>query len=255
MADCELGNLRQEICDLKTALATLVLNAAHPPAHLTNTVGAFAWDDDTQVGNIPIVTVPATPAPEVVVVADTSARTSLAPQKLNQLLIQTTDAANGNFSVWSATGLVAGNWTLKTGTLGSQNANAVSITGGSISGVNPIALISGGTGAASAQEARLTLNLPTQNPLADNIDWLLATTFVDTLNANVTYTFDNVIDGLTIYFVVNNAVGSLVITWPGTVYWEGGVTPTPGASGTADLYTFTAVGGYLYGRATQGYPG
>jgi len=45
------------------------------------------------------------------------------------------------------------------GTISTQNANAVNITGGAITGVTPILLTSGGTGASSAAAARINLGL------------------------------------------------------------------------------------------------
>lgn len=47
------------------------------------------------------------------------------------------------------------------GTISTQNANAVTITGGSISGISPIAVLSGGTGSSTASGARNNLGLGT----------------------------------------------------------------------------------------------
>jgi hypothetical protein len=47
------------------------------------------------------------------------------------------------------------------GTISTQNANAVNITGGSISGITPLAVADGGTGSANATGARLNLGLGT----------------------------------------------------------------------------------------------
>ena len=47
------------------------------------------------------------------------------------------------------------------GTMAQQNANNVSITGGSIAGINPIPVNAGGTGANNATDARLNLGLST----------------------------------------------------------------------------------------------
>lgn len=58
------------------------------------------------------------------------------------------------------------------GTMAQQNAAAVNIVGGSITGITPLAVVSGGTGAASAATARTNLGLDdmaTQNSGAVNI--------------------------------------------------------------------------------------
>jgi hypothetical protein len=57
-------------------------------------------------------------------------------------------------------------------TMSKQNADAVAITGGSITGITPIAISSGGTGASTAAQARNTLGLgsmATQNANAISI--------------------------------------------------------------------------------------
>lgn len=50
-------------------------------------------------------------------------------------------------------------WTNALPTMSQQNANAVNITGGSISGITPLAVVSGGTGASTAAGARDGLEL------------------------------------------------------------------------------------------------
>jgi hypothetical protein len=51
------------------------------------------------------------------------------------------------------------NWTNALPTMSQQNANAVSITGGSISGITPLAVADGGTGSGTAAGARAGLQL------------------------------------------------------------------------------------------------
>ena len=51
------------------------------------------------------------------------------------------------------------NWTNALPTMSQQNANAVNITGGSISGITPLALVDGGTGSSTAAGARAGLQL------------------------------------------------------------------------------------------------
>jgi hypothetical protein len=65
-------------------------------------------------------------------------------------------AAGARFNLGLASGA-----TTTVGTIATQNANAVAITGGTITGVSPIAISSGGTGAADAANARINLGLGT----------------------------------------------------------------------------------------------
>jgi hypothetical protein len=51
------------------------------------------------------------------------------------------------------------NWTNALPTMSQQNANAVNITGGSISGITPLAVVDGGTGSGTAAGARAGLQL------------------------------------------------------------------------------------------------
>jgi hypothetical protein len=71
-------------------------------------------------------------------------------------------AANGTSTTQIATtAFVISSLSNDLGTISVQNANAVAITGGSISGIAPLSLVSGGTGANTAAEARVNLGLGT----------------------------------------------------------------------------------------------
>ena len=54
------------------------------------------------------------------------------------------------------------------GTIATQNANAVAITGGSITGITDIAIADGGTGASTATQARINLGLGNLATQSDN---------------------------------------------------------------------------------------
>ena len=78
----------------------------------------------------------------------------------------TPTAANGTSNTQIASTEFVDNSLNNLGTMSLQNANAVSITGGSISGIVPLALVSGGTGSSTAVGARINLglgDLATQN--------------------------------------------------------------------------------------------
>lgn len=252
MPNCPPGNFPARICDLEEAVRQLLENAGHPPVTLTNNDAPFAWNSGTQVGNIPVSSGSAAPAPEVVLVADAAARAALAPTKLNSLLIQASDAINGNYSIWSATGLTAGDWTLKVGSLGAQNASNVSVTGGSITGITDLAVADGGTGGSTPAAARQNLNIGTSAPAASNIDWLLSDNWFQSVSANTTYTFSNLTNGMTIVVAVAAAVASTV-AWPAGVLWPGGSAPAHSGVGKTDVYTFHHISGRTYGSVVADY--
>ena len=87
--------------------------------------------------------------------------------------VPTAPTANLNVSnTQIATTRFVTNWTDALPTMSQQNANAVAITGGSISGIVPLAVADGGTGAAVPADARLNLGLgsiSTQNANAITI--------------------------------------------------------------------------------------
>jgi hypothetical protein len=77
------------------------------------------------------------------------------------------DAANARINLGLATGA-----TTTVGTMSTQNANAVAITGGTVSGITPLALVDGGTGAATAAAARTNLFVPPNSRTITGINGL-----------------------------------------------------------------------------------
>ena len=65
------------------------------------------------------------------------------------------NAADARTNLGLATGAVT-----TVGTMAVQNANAVTITGGTVSGITPLAVADGGTGGATAAQARTNLGVP-----------------------------------------------------------------------------------------------
>jgi len=68
-------------------------------------------------------------------------------------------ASTGTNTTQIATTAFVYNITGNLGTMSQQNANAVAITGGSITGITPLALVDGGTGSSTAAGARTNLGL------------------------------------------------------------------------------------------------
>jgi len=86
---------------------------------------------------------------------------------------------------------------------------------------------------------------------ATNIDLSLGNSFVVTMNATATFSFINPPSGtdITSFTIITvNSAGGYAISWPGTVTWSGGQTPTrTTTSGKQDAYTFfTRDGGTTY---------
>lgn len=83
---------------------------------------------------------------------DTAAQTPIT--SFGRSLIDDADASEARTTLGLASGA-----TTTVGTIATQNANAVSITGGSITGITDLAITDGGTGASTAAGARSNLGL------------------------------------------------------------------------------------------------
>ena len=254
--DCPTGNIPARVCTLEEAVEGIVLGAGHPAMTVTNVGSTFAFNGTTQVLNVPVIpAAPATPDADVQVIADASARAAATPDFIGQVGVQVTDATNGNYSLWVGYTVAPGGWTLKAGTLAAQNSTAVSITGGTITGITDLAVADGGTGASTAPAARVNLRNTSLPPTANDIDWSLSNNFYRTLASNITITFSNVQDGLEITFDV--ITDTYQITWPATVEWYNNDVPVGSGIGGGqftDCYRFRASNGRIFGSVELGFP-
>jgi hypothetical protein len=254
MPECSPYNLTQRVCDLEEAISQILDNEGHPPMEVTFGSDPNSFDEPTQVLNINVPTPPVIPDPEVVVAADDTARGLLAPTKLNQLMVQQTDATNGNFSLWKANALSAGAWTLIGASMAKQNANAVAITGGTITGITDLAVADGGTGASSAAGARVNLTIPSDGPVGVDFDWSLRSHFWELIAANTNFTFSNVIDGASIMVSIHSVGSAYTVGWPASVRWSGGTPPVHSGADRIDVYAFTVINSIIFGSVVADYP-
>ena len=153
---------------------------------------------------------------------------------------------SSNFAIDSGP---AANLLLKIGgvTKGILTSTAFTLTGSLTLG-SPLSVANGGTGATTAVAAIQTLTPASHYLSGTNVDWSLANSFYVTLGGSTSYTFSNAVDGQTIRIVITGA-STYTVTWP-ACRWPGGVQPVQSLTHT-DIWTFTVINGYYYGRADQ----
>lgn len=98
-------------------------------------------------------------------------------------------------SNWVAESGVTARTSLGLGTIATQDANSVSITGGSIAGIADLAIADGGTGASTAQDARNNLYVYGQGIIDDMVGDLSGVTDASTARSNLDVYSTSEVDG------------------------------------------------------------
>lgn len=136
----------------------------------------------------------------------------------------------------------ASNTTISLGTMASQNANNVSITGGNITGITTLGANTTVAGNADFDfNGTIVQNIVTVG--ASSIDCSTGNYFTKTISGTTTFTFDTVPQSRRYGFILQlTNGGSQTVNWPATVVWPAGTAPTLTASGV-DLLIFTTSNG------------
>ena len=170
------------------------------------------------------------------------------------------------------------------GTISTQNADDVSITGGTITGITDLAVADGGTGASDAAGAKTNLGFITDlvddttptlggeldagahsigftmqtatggGDFSTTVDWKLGNHMDFTFGAgNETFVFTPPTKpGVYTMSLKQDSTGSRTATWPATVKWPGGSPPTLTTTATTgyDVISFRYDGSNYYGVAS-----
>ena len=198
----------------------------------------------------------------------------------------------GNGSTWVAESGATARTSLGLGSIATQNSNAVSITGGSISGITDLAVADGGTGASTAANARTNLGVAIGTNVQAwdaNLDQIAALTPTDgnfivgngtawvaesgntaiaSLGITATAAELNIMDGVTATTAEINTLDGIApsgagfgfVPQGGIILWSGSVASVPsgwflcnGSNGTPDLRDRFIVGaGSTYAVAATG---
>lgn len=120
-------------------------------------------------------------------------------------------------------------------------------------------LVSAGAAANPAFSPDITLETAVFSIVAngqwaatDTIDWTAGNKQSGDNDLDPVFTFTPPADGANLVLIVTVNTGLETITWPASVLWPGGVTPTGSIVAGIDIYSFLYDGTYYYGTVAKG---